>query len=66
MMVSCQLGKLKFHCARKTLFRVEFLGHFLAHTIGFYQKYYHFLNCASVASLGTFLNCFIHFPKLNF
>ena len=42
MMVSCQLGKLKFHCTRKTLFRVEFLGHFLAHTIGFYQKYYHF------------------------
>ena len=30
MMVSCQLGKLKFHCARKTLFRVAFFGTFFS------------------------------------
>ena len=38
----------------------------LPHSVGFYQKYCHFWNCASVASWWTFLSCFIHFLKLDF
>ena len=35
---------------------IEFLQNGIVHSVGFYQKYCHFLNCASVASLWTFLS----------